>query len=112
MLVVVGRRRASTGCLAAVDQLKDFCIMKTSAKLAAALIAITAGAGSAMAANTHMASGKIERINAKSITVNHRVYRYDAKGTGQGLKPGESVRVTYRWGHGHRIADRVEPGAT
>ena len=86
--------------------------MKRSAKLATAIVAMTVGAGSAIAASaSHEAVGKVEHINPKSqrITVSHQVYRYSPRHIALDVKRGEKVRVVYRWGHGHRIAEKILP---
>ena len=86
--------------------------MNKAAKTVAVVCALTAGAGAALAApSSHEAVGKIERINTKSqhLTVNHRSYRYTSPAMAQNLKPGEKVKVHYRWERGHRVADKIAP---
>jgi hypothetical protein len=85
--------------------------MNTLTKAGAVIVALTAGAGGVLAASSHEAVGRIERINAKShhLTVNHRVYHYTSQAEAQNLKPGGRVRVQYRWRYGHRVAEKILP---
>ncbi|MFN0217727.1 MAG: hypothetical protein ACKVP4_02815 [Hyphomicrobium sp.] len=83
--------------------------MKNLISTAGAALVIAATASTAMAASPLVASGKIERINPRAmhLTVNHRTYRYNPRLVGADLKRGENVRIFYRVGHGHRIANKI-----
>ncbi|HEX2842840.1 hypothetical protein [Hyphomicrobium sp.] len=83
-------------------------------QFAGVALAISAGAGAAMAAGSNLeASGRIEHLNPRGhhITVGNETYRYDPRLTGTPLRRGESVRVVYRERRGLKIALQILPAA-
>jgi len=88
--------------------------MRSTASIAGIALAMTAAAGTAIAASpTHEVKGRIEHLNPKRqhLTVRNQVYRYDPRLMGVGLRRGEQVRILYREQHGHRTAIQIIPTA-
>jgi hypothetical protein len=78
--------------------------------LAPAVLALAVGF-SASAASAATMTGKIESINPKGHTfvVNKREFHANPHSSSLRLHNGQSVRVTYHWSHGHRMATEVKP---
>ena len=86
-------------------------IMKKLPILVAVITGLSAAAGSASAATSHSASGKISQMNAKNhhLTVSNHVYSYNPKRLAKGIQVGSLVKFNWRASNGHRIAYRIAP---
>lgn len=87
--------------------------MNRIAKAAVGAAALVASAGAVHAATNHVATGKIERIDAAKhrLVLHHHTYNFSPKLAVKSLNPGEKVKVFYReWGS-NRHAYKILPMA-
>jgi hypothetical protein len=78
--------------------------------LTPAVLALVVGLG-ASAASAATMTGRIESINPKNHTfvVNKHSFHTNPHSNSLRMHNGQSVRVTYHWSHGHRMATEVKP---